>query len=290
VQCAVLTINRSIYASAKRANVSSALVNKFIAAFKPKVNVAKILRNGDKAALVYKDYYINGKKINKTPDLVAAEYVRGKEVCKIIKFTDKFGKSSFYTAEGRSLISPFNRYPLNSRRVNSRFSLNRLNPVSGLYCEHTGVDFAAKMGAPIKATSSGVVTFAGRNGGYGNCAIIKHNQYSTLYGHMLKFASGIKNGSYVQQGQVIGYVGMTGRATGPHLHYEFRVKNVPYDPLKVKLPDGDMIDRNYRAQFLKQEKFLLAQINSGMLAFNERKKPTVRKTANTPRKATKFKV
>jgi murein DD-endopeptidase MepM/ murein hydrolase activator NlpD len=262
IQCRSFTIDRSIYSTAKKANISQSLIAKFITAFKNKGNISKILHNGDKITLVYKDYYINDKKINKTSDLVAAGYVHGKEIRKIIKFTDKSGNSAFYTAEGNSLTSPFIRYPLNFKRVSSPFSLNRLNPVSGVYREHTGVDFAANMGTPIKATSSGIVTFASRNGSYGNVAIIKHNQYTTLYGHMLRFASGMHVGGLVKQGQVIGYVGMTGRATGAHLHYEFRINNVPHDPLKVKLPDGEMIAKTYRAQFFKQAKPLLAQLNS----------------------------
>ena len=262
IQSTSLIINNSIYATAKKNNISQALIAKFIAAFKSKINIGKMLRTGDKIVLVYKDYYINNNKINKTSDLVAAGYVHGKDIRKIIKFTDKSGNSTFYTADGYSLTSPFIRYPLNFKRVSSPFSLHRINPVSGVYREHTGVDFAANMGTPIRATSSGVVTFAGRNGGYGNVAIIKHNQYTTLYGHMLKFASGIRVGGIVKQGQVIGYVGMTGRATGAHLHYEFRINNIPHDPLKIKLPDGEMIAKAYRSQFLKQAKPLLAQLNS----------------------------
>jgi murein DD-endopeptidase MepM/ murein hydrolase activator NlpD len=285
IHCAILTINRSIYASAKKANVSSVLIAKLIAAFKPKVNIVKVLRNGDQVALLYKDYYINGKRINKASELVAAEYAHGKEVVKIVKFTDKFGLSNFYTAEGRSLVSPFVRYPLSFKRVNSGFSSNRLNPVSRVYRKHTGVDFAARTGTPIRATSNGAVTFAGRNGGYGNCVIIKHNQFTTLYGHLLRFAAGVHVGSQVRQGQVIGYVGMTGMATGPHLHYEFRINNVPHDPLRVELPDGDMIAKNQRAQFFKQGKKLLAQLDSVMFASVERKNSLIRKaSSNTPKK------
>jgi|GEM_PF-2422186 len=269
-RCAVITINKSIYASAKKANIPQALIAKFINAFSNKVNVTKILRNGDKIALLYKDQLINGKKINKTSELIAAEYIHGKEVKKIIKFTDDAGNNNFYTAEGYSLNPPFMRYPLKFKRIGSLFSFNRLNPVSGIYCKHTGVDLCASIGTPINATSDGTIIFAGRNGGYGNAAIIKHGQYTTLYGHMLKFAPNVCVGCRIYKGDVIGYVGMTGRTTGPHVHYEFRINNIPYDPLKVKLPDGEMIAQNYRAKFFKQSKKLFLQLDSIMYASTEK--------------------
>ena len=131
----------------------------------------------------------------------------------------------------------------------------------GIVCAHLGVDFAAKPGTPVKATSDGRIEFAGQKHNYGNVVIVQHGKYSTLYAHLLRFPSQIHVGVPVRQGQVIGFVGATGLATGPHLHYEFRVNNVHYDPLAVKLPQGEMIAAAYRKRFFAFSHQMIAMLN-----------------------------
>lgn len=262
LEYAALTIKGSIYSSAKKAGISSKVIAQLVSIFSDKVNLNKTLRSGDKIAFLYKDYYIKDQKINKNVNILAAEYIHAGKISKIVAFTDPKGITNYYTPDGLSLKSPFVRYPLKFKRIGSPFSLRRFNPILHAYYEHTGVDLDADAGTPIKASSDGVIASIGMVGdGYGNKIIIKHGQYSTVYAHMRGFASGVHHGSFVHQGQLIGYVGMTGRATGPHLHYEFRINGVPHDPLKVKLPSGELIAKAYRGQFFAQEKKLFAQLD-----------------------------
>ena len=169
---------------------------------------------------------------------------------------------NYYSPNGRSIKPEFNRYPINFRRVASRFSMNRKHPILGIRRPHTGVDLSAKKGTPIKATSDARVIFADRNGGYGKVVILKNGIYSTLYAHMSGFATNLRSGKYVRQGDIIGYVGSTGLSTSPHLHYEVRVKGVCHDPLSVKLPSaGVMIAAEDRGEFFALSKKMLAQLD-----------------------------
>jgi len=131
-----------------------------------------------------------------------------------------------------------------------------------MFCAHLGVDLSAPIGTPVKATSNGKVIFAGMKANYGKTVIIQHNQYSTLYAHLNGFAAGIHSGVSVNRGQVVGRLGETGLATGPHVHYEFRINDKHYDPLKVKLPAGEMIAAKYRQQFLALATQLFAKLDT----------------------------
>jgi murein DD-endopeptidase MepM/ murein hydrolase activator NlpD len=149
---------------------------------------------------------------------------------------------------------PFNR-------ISSGFTQARLHPVLGIWRAHKGVDYAAPTGAPVRAVADAVVSFAGRQGGYGNLILLQHNHpYSTAYGHLSRFAIGVKRGAKVRQGQVIGYVGSTGLASGPHLHYEFRVNDVQQNPLALKLPTSYPLDTRYRGQFASVAKPLVTKL------------------------------
>jgi murein DD-endopeptidase MepM/ murein hydrolase activator NlpD len=149
------------------------------------------------------------------------------------------GQGGYYGFDGKSLKKAFLKSPLTFTRISSGFSM-RVHPILGKWKKHTGVDFAAAAGTPIHATADGVIDFAGVESGYGNVVIIKHDsKYSTVYAHMSRFAPTSRKGGKVSQGDVIGYVGMTGWATGPHLHYEFRVANEPRDPMSVVVPTAN---------------------------------------------------
>ena len=156
----------------------------------------------------------------------------------------------------------FLRSPVDFRRISSRFTRERYHPVLGKKRPHRGVDYAAARGTPIKAAGDGKITFRGTKGGYGSTVVIQHGtQYSTLYAHLSNFKRGQRNGSAVKQGDVIGFVGSSGLATGPHLHYEFRVNGTHRNPLTVKFPDAQPIKAAYKKDFLAQTQPVLAQLN-----------------------------
>ncbi len=263
VKYASSNVDRSIYSSAKKHGVSSKLMRQFVTIFSDKVNPKKI-SGSDRFSLFYKDYLVDGKKV-KDSEILAAELTHRGTPHRIIAFKDKQGRSGFYTPDGRNIKSSFVRYPLSSfRKISSRFSMNRVHPIYGVVRPHLGVDFAASVGTPIKVTSNGKVVFAGNRSGYGRAVIVKNGIYSTLYAHMSRFAT--SSGKYVKQGDVIGYVGSSGSSTSPHLHYEFHVNGVHRDPLKVKLPGGEMIAKEYRNKFFALSKNIVAQLDAHHLA------------------------
>jgi len=180
-----------------------------------------------------------------------------------VRYTTPDGTTSYYNPEdGRNKKRAFIRTPVKFARISSGFSRKRYHPALKKWRAHRGVDYAAPSGTPVKAAGKGKVIFRGKKSGYGNVIIIQHGtKYTTLYAHLSKFSRASKKGSSVSQGQVIGYVGMTGLATGPHLHYEFRVDGVHRNPLKVKLPKADPISRKYRGDFDKVAQELITEFN-----------------------------
>ena len=153
--------------------------------------------------------------------------------------------------------------PLNFTKVSSRFNLARMHPVLNRIRAHKGVDYAAPLGTAVRAVANGRIDFAGKQNGYGNVVVLQHGErYTTLYGHLMKFASGISRGDTVKQGQLIGYVGMSGLATGPHLHYEFRVNGAHVDPLTVKLPRAIPLEKKYLASFRQTVDPLVERLSS----------------------------
>ena len=173
------------------------------------------------------------------------------------------GKDSYYDAAGKALKKAFLKAPLNFRRISSYFSTGRFHPVLKIYRPHHGLDYAAPAGTPVSAVGDGEVSFAGRKGQYGNLVVIKHrNGWKTYYGHLSKIEKGVWKGKYAEQGQVIGYVGATGLATGPHLHYEIRTGKKPVNPLKVKFPGGEPIPKSLMAGFEERKNKLDYQLAS----------------------------
>jgi murein DD-endopeptidase MepM/ murein hydrolase activator NlpD len=147
--------------------------------------------------------------------------------------------------------------------VSSGFSKSRFHPVLNKWRAHKGVDYAAPIGTKVKVTSDGVVSFVGNQGGYGNVVMVTHQgRFTTVYGHLSRFASGIKKGQKLGQGQIVGYVGMTGMTSGPHLHYEFKLNGVQHDPLKVALPDGKPVSETQKTAFVEITRDLFAQLDT----------------------------
>ena len=218
------------------------------------------VRPGDAFVVTYPEIYRDGVYVKDGP-IMAAEFVNQGRDFKAVRYSDPAGGSHYYTPDGKSLHKAFLRAPLEFTRVSSRFNSARYHPILNLIRAHKGVDYAAPMGTPVKAAGDGRVRFAGLKGGYGNVIEIEHSaSVVTVYGHLSRFARGIHVGSHVTQGVVIAYVGMTGLATGPHLHYEYRVNGVFKNPQTVVLPGADPIEARWRDDFLAKTAPLLASL------------------------------
>ncbi|WP_338583437.1 peptidoglycan DD-metalloendopeptidase family protein [Pseudomonas sp. MAG733B] len=254
-------INSSLSQSAARAGLSHSLTMDMASVFGYDVDFAQDIRQGDEFDVIYEQKVVNGKPVGNGPILSARFTNRGKTYT-AVRYTNKQGNSSYYTADGNSMRKAFIRTPVDFARISSKFSMGRKHPILNKIRAHKGVDYAAPRGTPIKAAGDGKVLLAGRRGGYGNTVIIQHgNTYRTLYGHMQGFAKGVQTGSNVKQGQVIGYIGTTGLSTGPHLHYEFQVNGVHVDPLGQKVAMADPISKAERARFLAQSQPLMARMD-----------------------------
>lgn len=267
-----VSITTSLFIDGKNAGLSDKLIMQIADIFAWDVDFALSLRNGDQFTAVYETEYIDGVEIN-TGNIIAAEFINRGKAYTAVRFEDLKGKANYYTPDGKSMRKAFLRSPVDFARISSRFNLKRKHPVLNRIRAHKGVDYAAKTGTPIKTTGNGKIIFKGHKGGYGRVIIIQHGQrYSTLYAHLSKYRGGLKKGSKVNQGQVIGYVGKSGLATGPHLHYEFRVNGAHRNPLTVKLPHDRPIKKALMADFKIQTTPLLAQLELAkktLLAKNE---------------------
>ncbi|MFU8838007.1 MAG: OapA family protein [Thiohalomonadaceae bacterium] len=254
-------ISNSLFLAGQQAGLSDNIIMELANIFGWDVDFALDIRSGDSFSLLFEEHYLDGEKLRDGRILAAEFYNRGRNFQAVL-FTDTAGRSQYYSPDGKSMRKAFLRSPVDFRRISSTFQRERFHPVLGERRPHRGVDYAAATGTPIKAAGDGRVIFRGVQGGYGNTVIIQHgNNITTLYAHMSRFQQGVTNGSRVRQGQTIGYVGMTGLATGPHLHYEFRVNGLHHNPLTVTLPDADPIPAKYREQFKQQSQPLLAQLN-----------------------------
>ena len=206
------------------------------------------LRKGDVFKVVVEGLYRNGE-FRKYGDVLSAEFVNNGEVFRAYRF-EQDGAAAYYDAEGRSLKKAFLKAPLSFRRISSGFSNGRLHPILKIYRPHHGLDYAAPSGTPVSAVGDGKIVFAGHKGQFGNLVIIRHpNGWKTYYGHLSKIGKDIRRGRAVGQGVVIGYVGATGLATGPHLHYEVRIASGPVNPLALKLPRGGSVQKMYMTEF-----------------------------------------
>ena len=229
------TITSSLFAAGAKAGMSQAMVGKLADLFKYDIDFVQDLRVGDSFTVVYNDVYRDGSYFDEG-DIVAAEFVNAGKRYTAYRFKKADGRYGWFSEDGRPIQKSFLRIPVDFTRISSRFSAGRMHPILGRMRAHKGVDYAAPSGTPIHAAGDGVVKFRGWMRGYGNFVVIQHNgSISTAYGHLSRFARE-RVGQRVSQGQVIGYVGMTGLATGPHLHYEFRVNGAQRDPQSVTLP------------------------------------------------------
>jgi murein DD-endopeptidase MepM/ murein hydrolase activator NlpD len=246
------SIISSLYGATDSAGIPDRIADQMAETFSTSLDFRDDLRRGDTFSVIYTVNYRNGEPVA-AGKLLAAEFVNAGKPYRAVLFRDPFGREDYYTPEGESLKKGFLRSPLEFSRVTSSFSNSRKHPVYGFHRAHTGVDFGAPTGTRVKATGDATVAFSGRKGGYGNLVILRHrNGYETYYAHLSAFASGIRPGSAIGQGQVIAYVGSTGASTGPHLHYEVRIAGRPQNPMTIKLPGSPPLAMAQRALFLQQ--------------------------------------
>ena len=251
VKDASATIKDSLFLSGKRAGLSDNLIMQLVSIYGWDIDFALDIRENDSFTIIYEEQYKNGVKVSDGP-IIAAEFINRDEPLRAIRFTHKDGRADYYADNGDAMRKAFLRTPVELARISSRFNLKRKHPILNKIRAHKGVDYAAATGTPIKATGDGTVIHAGKKGGYGRTVILKHGgKYTTLYAHLHRYAKGVRTGKRVKQGQIIGYVGKSGLATGPHLHYEFRLNGIHRNPLTVKLPKVESINKDVLPEFRK---------------------------------------
>ena len=232
-------IRGSLFASADALRIPEPIMKQLVEIFSTEIDFHRGLRRDDRFTVIYEALHHHGEVVG-AGRLLAAEFVNRGKTHNIMWFEptpEKPGGGAYFTLAGRDNRKAFLRTPLEFSRVSSGFTEERFHPISNTWTAHKGVDYAAPIGTNIKATADGVVDFVGVQSGYGNVVILRHQQkYTTLYAHMAEFAPDLKVGARVQQGEVIGTVGMTGLTTGPHVHFEFRIDDVHYDPESVAMP------------------------------------------------------
>jgi len=228
-------IRSSLFSATDAAGLSDGVATQIADIFAGDIDFHRDLRLGDKFTVIFETFSLLGRPV-KTGRVLAAEFINQERSYRAVWFEDTDGHGGYYTPEGKNLRKAFLRSPLEFSRITSGFSM-RYHPILKEWRAHRGIDYGAPTGTRVKATSDGTVDFLGRRGGYGKVVVLRHSGgITTIYGHMSRFANGLRRGARVSQGELIGYVGQTGLATGPHLHYEFRVNDQYRNPLKVAFP------------------------------------------------------
>lgn len=254
-------IKTNLYSATDEAGLPEAAANQLNELFSGDIDFHHDLRKGDKFTVVYEMTYSNGALLH-TGRIQAAEFINQGHAYRAVYFQKDAQHGDYYTPEGKSMHKAFLRSPVEFSRISSGFTTARFHPILKKWRAHKGVDFAAPMGTRVKVTADGIVSLVGKQNSYGNVIMVNHQgRYTTVYGHLSRFAKGLHQGQRVAQGDVIGYVGMTGWATGPHLHYEFRVNGQQRDPLRVALPDAKPIDSTYLAAFQPVANDFVARLN-----------------------------
>jgi murein DD-endopeptidase MepM/ murein hydrolase activator NlpD len=253
-------IDHTLFGSASKAGLPDAITMKMAKIFGWDIDFALEIRPGDRFTVIYEELWADGELVG-SGNVIAAEFVNEGRSHRAIRYKDAKGKVDYYSPDGMPLKKTFFRTPVKFTRISSRFSKRRWHPVLKRARAHKGVDYAAPTGTPVIATGDATVEYRGWKKGYGRVVYLRHGRkYRTVYGHMSRFAKGLKTGSHVNQGQVIGYVGQSGLATGPHLHYEFHVDGVHRNPLAVKAPIADPLPRREMEKFRRVVRPLLASL------------------------------
>jgi murein DD-endopeptidase MepM/ murein hydrolase activator NlpD len=241
-------IRSSLFAATDAVGMPDSVATQMADIFGGDIDFHRDLRRGDRFSVVYEMLYSQGQPA-RTGRILTAEFVNNGKMFSAIWFESKEGQG-YYTAAGKNIRKAFLRSPLEFSRVTSGFTSSRFHPILQTWRAHKGVDYGAPIGTRVKATGDGIVEFVGKQGGYGNLVVIRHQgRFTTHYGHLNGFASGLRKGTRVSQGDIIGYVGKSGWATGPHLHYEFRINDVHQNPLSVALPSAPPLGQHQLAEF-----------------------------------------
>ena len=254
-------IRSSLFAATDGANVPDSVATQIAEIFASDIDFNRDLRKKDHFKVVYELHYSNGEVIG-VGRVLAAEFINKGKTYQAVYFEANDKEKGYYTPDGKNLRRAFLRSPLKFSRISSGFTRSRFHPVLKKWRSHKGVDYAARKGTPVRATANGTVAVSTRNRGYGKYIILKHRgRYSTVYAHLSRFAKGLRKGKRVNQGDIIGYVGSTGLATGPHLHYEFRVKGIQRNPLRVVMPAAIPLAAKNIPAFNKSTKPLMVRLN-----------------------------
>ena len=255
-------IVNSLFLAGTNAGLEEQLIMELASIFGWDIDFALDIRANDSFKVLFEERFLNGEKLSSGP-ILAAEFTNQGKTFRAVRYTNSNGESNYYTPEGKSMRKAFLRTPVDFARISSHFNLKRKHPILNKIRAHKGTDYAAPSGTPIKAAGDGKVVFAGTKGGYGHTVIIQHGQsYKTLYAHMKSYGRGIRTGKQVRQGQIIGYVGASGLATGPHLHYEFHVNGSVRNPVSVRLPQTESIAKRELKNFKYQTQPLVAKLEA----------------------------
>ena len=262
-------IESSLFQAAEAADMSDVIALKLADVFAWDIDFVLDIREGDSFTAVYEQIYEDGRRV-RDGEILAAEFVNDGKVYRAVRYAEGAGagaRAGYYTPAGQPMRKTFLRAPVEFTRVSSGFNPRRLHPILNRIRGHMGTDYAAPAGTPVHAAAAGRVSFAGTRGGYGNVIILGHSDgVSTLYGHLSRFAARLSTGARVQQGEVIGYVGMTGLATGPHLHYEYLVNGVHRNPQSLRLPGGVPLPAAAMGEFRARTAPLLARLQESPAA------------------------
>ncbi len=252
------TIEESLFLDAAKAGLADRLILKLVDMFAWDIDFARDLRKGDSFTVMFEESYDrDGRQVDYT--ILAASFTNRGRVFTGILYVNKQGVAEYYNDQGHNLRKTYLKSPVKYSRISSRFRASRKHPVLGYTRAHRGVDYAAKTGTPVRAIGDGKVIYKGWKGGYGRLIEIRHHNgiHSTAYAHLSRYAKRIQKGTYVQQGQVIGYVGMSGLATGPHLHFEFRLRGRAINPLRIKHTPAAPVNKDELSAFRLQAKKML---------------------------------
>ena len=255
-------ITGSLYSSAQTVGLDDKLIMQMADIFGYDIDFSLDIRDNDSFKVLYEEEYILDQKIS-TGKILAVEFNNQGKSYKAIRYTDSKGRSGYFTPEGYSLQKAFLRSPVEFTRISSHFSNARRHPILHKIRSHKGVDYAAPTGTPVKSAGDGKISFIGNKGGYGKSIEIIHgNKYSTFYAHLSRFGKRLSHGTTVKQGEIIGYVGTTGLATGAHLHYEFRINGIHHNPVTVSLPRSNSIPNKIHTEFTMHAANLVHELDA----------------------------
>ncbi len=254
-------IGSSLFLAAAEAGISDRTIMNLAGVFAWDIDFVLDIRRGDEFHMIVEELWRNGKKVAEG-NILAAQFINQGEVFQAIRYEDPEGRASYFSPDGNNMRKAFLRAPLSFSRISSNFNPNRRHPVLNTIRAHKGVDYAAPSGTPVKAAGDGKIIFRGVKGGYGYTVIVQHGgNVTTLYAHLKGFSKKFRNGSRVRQGDVLAFVGQSGLATGPHLHYEYRRSGVHMNPRTVKLPDAAPIKASYKDDFLRKAQPLIIRLD-----------------------------